>query len=263
MQRGVVFICCVFLVSLLFPWESMATAAIRNGVPSAAIGCRASLAQTRKKNQILIVDDYPLFVRGLTELINSQSDLVVRAQADNVAEALRIIEKTRPDLIITGVKLRNASGYEFISIIKKRFADIPILVFVMRGSFQDADKALQVGATGVLLISDSEELILTVIRKVADGHLFVTDEIKKMFPDLEVYLSSVEEKAILLGSLTARQREVFGHLGKGHTVGEIATMLHLSPKTVYTYCSQIMEKLNVKGMAQLRLIAKYWVEIKV
>lgn len=124
--------------------------------------------------RIMVVDDHDLVRRGLTRLIETASELTVCAEAENAADALEIIGRQRIDLAIVDISLEGANGLELTEKIKSRRPDMLVLVLSVHDASFYAQRALQAGASGYVAKYEAAEKIITAIRQVLDGKVYVS-----------------------------------------------------------------------------------------
>jgi DNA-binding NarL/FixJ family response regulator len=210
------------------------------------------------KTRILIVDDHPIVRQGLTELINQEDDLVVCEQAEDATEAMGIIKKLKPDMAIVDISLKETSGMELIKDIKVQYPNLVILALSMHDESLYAERALRAGAKGYVMKAEATEKVVTAIRKILSGQIYVSDRMAaKMVRKLvggspDVGVSAIER-------LSDRELEVFHLIGQGHGTRQIAERLHLSIKTIETYREHIKEKLNLADASELLQYAIQWI----
>jgi DNA-binding NarL/FixJ family response regulator len=217
-----------------------------------------------KKTRIFIVDDHPTLRRGLSQLINSEDDLVVCGEAGNHRDAIQTIRKNPPDLILVDITLEDPSltGLDLIRDIHTFVDLIPILVFSMHDEMLYAERALRAGAQGYLMKNATIETIMAAIRQVLSGGIYVSDRIhqtlliKNMGIFRPIHKKNPEE------CLSSREFEVFRFIGFGLQPREIAKRLKLSVKTIETHRLSIRRKLNFTRACDLAFYAVKWVHSK-
>ncbi len=127
-----------------------------------------------KHRRILLVDDHPIVREGLAQLINQCGDLVVCGEAGEAGEALRALEKLKPDLAVVDVSLKGVDGLELIMQVQARWPHLPILVLSMHGEDLYAKRVLQAGARGYIMKQEATRNVLTAIRRVLSGHVYLS-----------------------------------------------------------------------------------------
>ena len=210
-----------------------------------------------RKRRVFIVDDHPLVREGLTNLINSQSDLIVCGEAKDSSEAIDGIAKERPDVAIIDISLTNESGLELIKNLAKQFPQVAVVVLSMHDETLYAERALRAGARGYVMKHETSKSVLASIRRVIAGDIYVSERIVNR---MALRLTSARRRA---GSspverLSDRELEIFQLLGQGRTPSEIARDLNLSLKTVQAYCARAKEKFGVTSLTALLRAAIRW-----
>jgi len=207
-------------------------------------------------SRILIVDDHPLVRAGLAQLIGDCPDLEVCAEAADMAEALKQIDSTNPDLAIIDLSLAGGSGLDLIEHIKARNLNILMLVASMHDEMLYAERVLAAGARGYINKQEAQDSIIRAIRQVLGG---------------KVYLSEAMTERALIGLVAApvgkrdidrlsnRELQVFEMIGQGIPVSQIASQLNLSVKTVETHQANIKKKLSLSSAHELTQRAIRWV----
>jgi DNA-binding NarL/FixJ family response regulator len=211
------------------------------------------------KTNIYIVDDHSLIRRGLTALIGAETDMQVCGQAEDVVKATTEIMKLRPDLVIADLSLKGNSGLELIKNIKAFDPNIQVLVLSMHDESIYALRALKAGARAYLMKSDLAEKIIEAIRRIAKGHLYVSESVAgQMLSQLTIGRSFEADSPV--SGLSDRELEVVNLIGNGLPTREIAVKLHISIKTVETHRAHIKRKLNIENATQLVQFCVRWVE---
>jgi DNA-binding NarL/FixJ family response regulator len=214
------------------------------------------------RKRILLVDDHAVVRFGIAQLINRQSDLVVCGEEEDARKALDAIIRLKADLIIADLSLKDSSGLELIRNIKAQFPSLPILVVSIHDETVYAEIAFRAGALGYLMKQEALEKIITAIRRVLSGSVYVSDALgAKMLQQQVRGHTDVQQPAIK--SLSDREVEVFHLIGQWKKTKEIAGELHLSVKTVEYYREQIKRKLNLKDASELTQYATAWVQREV
>jgi len=211
-----------------------------------------------KKATIVIVDDHPIVRQGLADLLNEEPDLIVTGQAEDAPEAMQIIRKEKPDIVIIDVSLKETSGIELIKDIKALDPDIPILTLSMHDESLYAERALRAGAKGYIMTQAATAKIVNAIRTVLKGQLYLSDRMSSRILR-KIVGGGVEVESSPIDRLSDRELEVFTLLGQGHGTRQISEQLHLSIKTIETYRSHIKEKLDLADSTELLQHAIQWV----
>ncbi|MEO6874228.1 MAG: response regulator transcription factor [Opitutaceae bacterium] len=212
-----------------------------------------------KKARIIVVDDHPVMREGLARVIDETSDLAVCAEAENIPLALELIESGRPDLAIVDLALGGQSGIELIKDLKGRYPKLAVLVHSMHDEQIYAQRSLRAGARGYLMKSAPPPKLLQAIRQVLAGEIYLSETMTRQMLQRIADTPSAQS-ASSVDRLSDRELEVFERLGQGQKTKEIAHDLHLSIKTVQTYCEHLNEKLRLKDRAGLVHFAVQWAE---
>ncbi len=211
-----------------------------------------------KRRSILLVDDHPLFRKGMMQLLDSQDDLRVRGEAGNAGEALSAVRSRRFDLAVVDVGLRGgANGIELTKSLKAEYPDLPVLVVSMHDEALYAERSLRAGARGYVMKREALDSILQAVRSVIAGEIYISPSMtKRMLFD---HIHGGGEARSAVERLSDRELEVFQLIGEGHDMHEIARELHLSKKTVEAHRANIKEKLNVASAREVVRYAAQWV----
>jgi len=213
---------------------------------------------SQAKRKVLIVDDHPIVRQGLAQLINQEKDLEVCGQAEDAHEAIRSIRDLGPDLIIVDISLRDTSGVDLIKDLRIQYPDLPILTLSMHDEAVYGERALRAGARGYIMKQEATEKVVTAIRRVLAGEIYVSDDMAaKMVSRLVGGISRKTGSPI--ETLSDRELEVFRMIGEGFNTREMAEKLHLSVKTIETYRAHIKDKLALQDASELLRAAIQWV----
>jgi DNA-binding NarL/FixJ family response regulator len=213
------------------------------------------------RKRILVVDDHPMMRMGMTQLINSEPDLEVCAQAGDASEALREIEGGQFDLVLCDLSLRGRGGLELIKDLIVLRPSLPVLVISMLDETLHAERALRAGARGYLMKEAGGEKMLAAMRQVLSGRVYVSEKMADRILNL---LSGHRARASRspIEGLSDREFEVFQLVGQGKSTREIARELNISSKTVDVHRGHIKEKLGLKDATALVRHAVRWVEMQ-
>lgn len=213
----------------------------------------------QNSKKIFIVDDHPVFRKGLAQLINEEMDLVVTGEAESVSGAIDLIGERLPDLLILDITLKDRSGIELIEYLRIKEPDLPVLVISMHEESLYAERVLKAGALGYMSKQEMSANVVSAIRQVLLGKRYLS-------PDMvDILLGKLSSSGSGRGRspvelLSNRELEVFHLLGQGAKRGEIANLLNLSVKTIGTHQESIKKKLNLKTATELMKHAVTWVQ---
>jgi DNA-binding NarL/FixJ family response regulator len=199
--------------------------------------------------RILIADDHKIFREGLRTLLRSRDDIEVIGEADNGRTVVSLAGQLEPDIVIMDVAMPDLNGIEATRQITTTRADAKVLALSMHSDSRFVTRMLQAGAHGYLLKDCAfEELTLAIDTIVTEGVYLSPGVTGVVVRDYMQHLSTAESSTTLL---SAREREVLQLVAEGLTTKDIATKLHISVKTVESHRRQIMDKLEIRSVAEL------------
>lgn len=207
--------------------------------------------------RILIVDDHAAFPRELQEVISQEPDLMVCGQADSATAALEQIRLLKPDLTIVDVTLGSTNGIELVRLMKAEVPHLAILVVSVHDESLYALRALKAGALGYLMKTEAVQSIVVGLRRVLEGKIFVSSRFNEQLI-FKAIRSRESGPASPIDRLSDRELEVLELLGRRHNTKSIASLLHLSPKTIETHRAHIKEKLGFKQASEMVRFAIDW-----
>jgi len=217
---------------------------------------KTSAPASRKR--LLIVDDHPMMREGLAQLINHESDLTVCGEAGTAQEAIELIAKQKPDLVLADISLPDKSGLEVIKEIQTFHPGLEVLVISMHEESLYAQRVLRAGARGYIMKQEGGKKLMEAIRRVLGGHIYVSDKISATL--LESFSAQSGKSKSPIEQLSDREFEILQLLGQGKGTSDIAAHLRLSVKTVDAHRANIKRKLNLQTAAELMRYAVRWVE---
>ncbi|MDQ3622927.1 MAG: response regulator transcription factor [Verrucomicrobiota bacterium] len=217
-----------------------------------------SAASEQDRKCVLIVDDHPIFRHGIAALIAAEHDFSVCGEAANASEALAAMREHNPDVALLDLSLEGSNGIDLIKMLKGERPSMPVLILSMHDESLYALRALRAGAQGYVMKSEAARLVVTALRKVLKGDIYVSPRfserlIFKAIQSLEGGMGTPVDK------LSDRELEVLQLLGKGRSTREAAEELHLSVKTIETHRAHIKEKLGFKDPGEMVRFATEWV----
>jgi DNA-binding NarL/FixJ family response regulator len=213
------------------------------------------------KSRVLLVDDHPIVRQGLANLIDQEGDLLVCGQASEPQQALRAVVDCQPDIALVDISLGDVSGLELIKDFRSHAPDLPILVLSMHDEGFYAERALRAGAKGYVMKQEATEKVMTAIRKVLSGEIYVSEAMAARMLTQFVGAPPGEGDESPIARLSDRELEVFTMIGRGLGTREIAGKLYLSVKTVEAHREHIKDKLRLKsGVELMRHAVQYVLE---
>lgn len=216
-----------------------------------------SLSGSKKKSRVLLVDDHPLVRRGLADVIAREPDLEICGEAGDVNEALTEIARAKPDIVVVDLTLKTGHGIELLEKLKTRDPGLKTLVSSMHDEMLFAERVIRAGARGYISKQEAPEALIRAIRQVLRGELYLSPRMTSRVLNRVVAGTPTEDDPVL--GFSNRELEVYEMIGQGLTIQQIASRLHLSPKTVETHREKIKHRLNVTNSAELNRRAVQWV----
>src|SRR5262245_8776774 len=216
-------------------------------------------AEPTRKARIFLIDDHAVVRYGIGQLIDKQSDLMVCGESEGANEALKVLPTVKPDLIILDISLKESSGLDLIRTIKAQSPQTRVLVVSMHDEAVYAEMALRAGASGYIMKEQAIANVLTAIRRVLNGSIYVSDAIAAKVLEQQI-LGERSHKLSPIDRLGPRELEVLRLIGQWKGTRQIAGELHLSIRTVEFYREQIKKKLNLKNSAMLVQYAVAWLQ---
>lgn len=214
-------------------------------------------ARNEPKHRILLVDDHPTTRMGLRLLIETEADLEICGEAENVAQGLDAAIQLSPSLVLSDVSLPGRSGFELVQDLAARCPNLPVLLVSMHSEGTYARRALEIGARGYVMKSEDGATILRAIRTVLNGRIFLSPNASSQL--LEYLNERTHKKCTGVEALSPREFEVFQLIGNGVCTKQIASRLNLSMKTVDTHRDRIKHKVGVKTVGELISFSSTWI----
>ena len=216
--------------------------------------------QEKNELKVLIVEDHPLFSKGLASLIMSKSGYHVVGEAPDLKTARELAEKEKPDLAIVDINLGNENGMDFIPWLKSRDPQIVILVLSMYDERYYSERILRLGARGYIMKDEAGNKVLDAIKTVMSGKVYLSDtERERIFEAMTgENFRDGKDWATSVRKLSDRELQIFSLIGKGLGTIEIAVKLNLSTKTIDTHKEHIKTKFHCNSSQELRQLAIEW-----
>ena len=196
---------------------------------------------------ILIVDDHLIVREGIKRIINDTKDMKISGEAASSEEAMDLIWKEKYDLILLDISMPGQNGLQTLKLIKQHDKTLPVLILSMHSEEQYALRTIKAGASGYMTKDTASSQLVTAIRKITSGRKFISKEVAELLATT-LYHSEEKEPHEYLSD---REFEIFKMVASGIKIQEIAKKLSISPKTVSTYRSRILEKLSMHNNADL------------
>lgn len=201
--------------------------------------------------KILTVDDHAMMRDGLRLILESQEDMCVVGEAQNGREAVRLAKSLRPDIVIMDIAMAELNGIEATRRITDICPGTKVVILTMHSSAEHIYRALKSGATGFVLKESAGRELVTALRIVHKGKRYLSQEAASVMTDDYLERCDSSAHASPLERLSPREREVLQLVAEGRSSKEIGDAIHISPKSVDTYRSRLMQKLAVDNLAGL------------
>ena len=197
--------------------------------------------------RILIADDFPLFRRGVKELLADGLGTVTVGECGNAHDLLELVRRKKWDVVILDITMPGSTGTETLKQLKAECPKLPVLVLSMHPEDQYAVRMFKAGADGYLTKASAPEELVEAIKKVLGGGQYVSPSLaEKLALTIKASTRNVPHE-----HLSDREYEVMCLIASGKTVSEIAETMHLGVTTISTYRARILEKMNLKNNAEL------------
>lgn len=212
------------------------------------------------KHKIYLLDDHPIVIEGLRQIVNSQTDMEVCGSSEDAEIAVNEITKLKPDVVVLDITLRDRSGVDFIKKLKAQFPKLSVFVYSMHDENVYAERCLRAGAMGYLMKGESSTRLLQGLRQVMGGSFFFSAALLGSIVAGGTAPRAAGGRGEPGRMLSDRQLEVFELVGRGLSSHQIAERLALSTKTVDAHKANIRQKLGLGSARELLMEAVRWVE---
>jgi len=210
--------------------------------------------------KVFIVDDHPMIVEGLVQMITLTRRYEVSGTANDFEEAMSRMEEVTPDLAIIDLSLPGKNGIDLIMEMRNRLPDVKIIVFSMYDELSFAPKVLRAGVRSYVMKSAAPREIITALDEVAAGRNYVSEAVKDLiFKNFVLNHSDADGLANHL-ALTLQEQSIFRLIGQGWSSSQIGEKLCISVKTVQTHKDNIKRKLKINTAGELYRQAFLWVK---
>lgn len=201
---------------------------------------------TERRITVLLIDDHRVVRNGMRLMLANADNIDVTGEAENAAEALQIVRNQDFDVALVDINLPDRNGLELLKLLRQEKPKMATLVLSMYAEDVYAMRAFKNGAAGYLTKNCSAATVVAAVTKAAAGGKYISPAMVEKMADLVVGDSVASHEA-----LSDRELEVFKQLAVGESLVAIGEALHLSPSTVTTYRSRILEKMGMKSNAEL------------
>jgi len=199
----------------------------------------------QSKHKIVVVEDHAVVREGFVAFINREHDLKVCGESDTANGALKIIEETRPELVVADLMLSEGNGLDLLKSVKAKNPEIKFLIISMQDEEIYAERCIKAGANGYIMKRCATDDFIKAIREILAGEIYLSKKMNALllrrFADNRASTSKSE-----LNVLTDRELQIFQMIGAGLNTRDIAPSLGISPKTVATHRENIKVKLGLR-----------------
>ncbi|WP_294235039.1 response regulator transcription factor [Prosthecobacter sp.] len=217
--------------------------------------------ETGMQRRVLLVEDHPIFRKGIAMLLQHEPDLIICGEAETASHALELVDQVVPDIVVADITLKDTNGIELVKALKAMRPEIPVLVLSMHEESLYAERALRAGARGYLMKQAPPEQVVAAIRQVLRGELYLSASAHLRM--LNTFITGQRDPTgDPVSKLSDRELEVFELLGKGHGTSMIAQELRLSVKTIEAHRAHIKTKLGLTTAPELMRAAVEWMTRK-
>jgi DNA-binding NarL/FixJ family response regulator len=208
-----------------------------------------TVVEPSAKYRVYLIDDHPLLVQGITQLINAESDMSVVGSTSEWTVALKQIKELNPDIIVLDITLANANGVEVLKNLKVHYPELKVLMLSMHDENLYAMRSVRAGAFGYVMKAAATEQVVVAIRQIIKGEIYLSEGMARR--TMLQLVGRKEANSSPLDGLSDRELEVYQLVGDGMTTRQIANQLHLSVKTIETHKAHLKEKLRLQSATEL------------
>ena len=200
--------------------------------------------------RVVLADDHRILREGLRSILEVEGDIEIVGEADNGRDTVKLVRQLEPEVVIMDVAMPDLNGVDATVQIKNADVESRILALSMHGDGQYVRGMLQAGASGYILKDCASEELATAIRTVMKGRVYVSPDVAgTIVGDYVQHLSG--EVTATAPTLSSREREVLQLIAEGRSTADIAELIHVSVKTVETHRKRLMDKLELRSVAEL------------
>lgn len=201
--------------------------------------------------KIFLADDHTIIRDGLRFILEANKDITVVGSASSGNEAVRQVQKLNPDLVLMDISMPGLNGIEATAQIRDISPSTRVIILSMHHTTEHIYRALKAGAQGYLLKESAGQEVVEAVRTVLKGHRYLSRRIEETVINEYVSQHQAVSQASPLEKLSSREREILQLVVDGKTSAQIADIIYISPKTVETYRSRMMQKIGVNDITGL------------
>ena len=200
------------------------------------------------KIRVYIADDHAIIRDGLRALLEGKDDIEVVGDAGDGRQAVKEAGELRPDVVVMDISMPHRNGIEATALLREKSPATRVLILSMHATTEHVFRALQAGARGYVIKNSAGAELVEAVRTVYAGKRYFSPKVSDLLVDDYV---RENRTASPVEALSTREREILQLIAEGHTSAEVGRMLSLSPKTVETYRSRLMQKIGVEDLTGL------------
>lgn len=208
-------------------------------------------AMSNSSIKIFLADDHTIVRQGLAKLLEAEPGFEVIGEAENGREAIRKVTEIAPDIVLMDISMPLLNGIEATRHIRKALPRTKIIILSMHSHIRYISELFGMGVSGYLLKDASGDDIIKAVYAAIKGDTFLSPSISRQVVEDYISLKKSSSREDLYSKLSNREREVFQIIAEGRSTKEIAAILCISPSTVKTHRTKIMEKLEIDNISQL------------
>ncbi len=201
--------------------------------------------------RVLLAEDHAVVREGLRLVLEARGEITVVGEAGDGRQAVKMVKAACPDVVVMDIAMPELNGIEATSQIRDACPDTQVVILSIHSSAEHIYRALKAGAKGYLLKESAGAELVTAVRTVHAGRRYLCEKIDQIVIDEYVRQREGREPVSPLERLSPREREILQLVVEGSSSAKIAETLHLSPKSVDTYRSRMMQKLGIKDLPSL------------
>ncbi len=201
--------------------------------------------------RVILAEDHTIVRKGLRSLLEGEEDIEVIGEAGDGKEAITLVEQKKPDIVVMDIGMPELNGLEATRRIRKKFPETKVLILTMHTNEEYVFEILRAGASGYIIKKAAPTELVSALRAVKRGESFLSPAISKKVIDEYLQRAGEAKRRGAFELLTDREREVLQLIAEGNSTRGIAGRLFISTKTVETHRSNLMEKLDLHGTADL------------
>ncbi|MBL8125124.1 MAG: response regulator transcription factor [Blastocatellia bacterium] len=197
--------------------------------------------------RVLIADDHTIVRHGLRQILSSEQDMAVSAEAQNGQEVLDIVRRERVDVVVLDISMPGRNGLETLKELKRHHPGIAVIVLSMHPKDQYAVRVIKAGASGYITKESAPSELVVAIRKACRGEKYIDPEIAEVLANYIEHGGTEDPHT----RLSDREYEVLCHIASGKGLTDLSQEMNLSVKTISTYRSRIIEKTGLSSNAEI------------